>query len=240
MNSGFADNENGTGGDNTNTKMGFGSLSLPNEASYDPNFQCLHVGDIDPETAMELLCITMDKLAVSTADMLRAQAGNVSALGKNGLSSGEDTPNELHFDTRGRDLMQETLLSKRFLSKQVPPIPLKEYLARFNRYCPQSTGVYLTASLYITRIASVERVITVNERNMHRLVLAGLRVAMKTVEDLVYSHRRVARVGGVTEKELKRLEISFCFLADFNLHVDMQMLEDQARLLQWHMQRLKN
>ncbi|EDN10969.1 palmitoyltransferase akr1 [Histoplasma mississippiense (nom. inval.)] len=59
---------------------------------------------------------------------------------------------------------------------------------------------------------------------MHRLVLGGLRVAAKIVEDLCYQHRRFAKVGGVTERELAKLEISFSFLMDFELRVDAETM----------------
>ncbi|PLB47031.1 hypothetical protein P170DRAFT_438744 [Aspergillus steynii IBT 23096] len=93
-----------------------------------------------------------------------------------------------------------------------------------------STAVYLATSMYITRMASVEKVILVTPKNVHRLVLAGIGVAMKTLEDLSYPHSRVAKVGGVSERELSKLEISFCFLADFDLRVDAHMLFNQATI----------
>ena len=93
-----------------------------------------------------------------------------------------------------------------------------------------STAVYLAASTYITKIVATEGVISLIPRNIHRLVLAGLRVAMKALEDISYPHSRFAKVGGVSERELSRLEISFCFLADFELRVDAQMLIGEARL----------
>ena len=42
---------------------------------------------------------------------------------------------------------------------------------------------------------------------------------MKALEDLSYPHKKMAAVGGVSEVELARLEISFCFLAGFELVV---------------------
>ena len=87
-----------------------------------------------------------------------------------------------------------------------------------------SSAVYIATALYITRLAILERIISVAPRNVHRLVLAGLRVAMKALEDLSYPHTRFARVGGVSERELTRLEITFCFLTNFELRVDIQML----------------
>lgn len=87
-----------------------------------------------------------------------------------------------------------------------------------------SPAVYLATSLYIYRLAVVERIIAVTARNVHRLLLAGLRVAMKALEDISYPHRRFAKVGGVEEAELGRLEISFCFVMNFELKVDKEML----------------
>lgn len=89
-----------------------------------------------------------------------------------------------------------------------------------------STAVYLATSLYIHRLAVDERAVAVTRRNAHRLLLAGLRVAMKALEDLSYPHAKVAKVGGVSELELARLEISFCFLCGFELMVGSAMLQD--------------
>lgn len=126
---------------------------------------------------------------------------------------------------------QHHVLAKRFYSKKAPPISLEQYLQRLHKYCPMSTAVYLAASTYITRMVDVEKSLVVTPRNVHRLVLAGLRVAMKALEDLSYPHSRFARVGGVTERELTRLEITFCFLTDFGLRVDSQALMRQLTLL---------
>lgn len=124
--------------------------------------------------------------------------------------------------------IQHGAITRKFYSKKPPPIPLEEYLLRLHRYCPMSTAVYIATSLYIHKLAVIERIIPVTGRNVHRLLLAGLRVAMKALEDLSYPHRRFAKVGGVSESELGRLEISFCFLTNFELKVDEAMLSRQA------------
>ncbi|EGY22251.1 PHO85 cyclin-7 [Verticillium dahliae VdLs.17] len=116
-------------------------------------------------------------------------------------------------------------------SKKPPPISIEDYLARLHRFCPMSTAVYLATSLYIHRLAVDERAIPVTRRNCHRLVLAGLRVAMKALEDLSYAHGKMAKVGGVSEVELARLEISFCFLANFELVVREDALQKHADVL---------
>lgn len=124
--------------------------------------------------------------------------------------------------------IQQGAIARKFYSKKPPPISTKDYLLRLHRYCPMSTAVYLAASLYINRLAVVDKLLSVTLRNVHRLLLAALRVAMKALEDLRYAHSRFAKVGGVSELELGRLEISFCYLTSFDLKVDELMLQKEA------------
>ncbi|KAF5005984.1 hypothetical protein FDECE_7610 [Fusarium decemcellulare] len=128
--------------------------------------------------------------------------------------------------------LQHSAITRKFYSKNEPPITINQYLQRLHQFCPMSTAVYLATSLYIHRLAVDERAIPVTRRNAHRLVLAGLRVAMKALEDLSYPHAKMAKVGGVSEAELARLEISFCFLVGFELVVG-------ERRLQRHYERLR-
>lgn len=205
---------------------------------------------ITPPTALELLCMNVENLGRATAEAMKAPSGT-SEPARAGLDqtnrdyNGEETTSprvtELHFsqaadhhaaDQEKHDIIQQGLLAKKFLSKREPPIPLKNYLLRLHQYCPMSTAVYLATSAYITKMVAIEGVISLIPRNIHRLVLAGLRVAMKALEDLSYPHSRFAKVGGVSECELSRLEISFCFLADFELRVDAKVLIDEARSIQ--------
>jgi hypothetical protein len=123
--------------------------------------------------------------------------------------------------------IQHAAIARRFYSKRPPSITTEEYLLRMHKYCPMSTAVYLATSVYINRMAVAERVLPVTPRNVHRLLLAGLRVAMKALEDLSWSHARFSKVGGVSEIELGRLEIAFCFLMNFELRVDAEMLQTE-------------
>ncbi|KAI1443391.1 cyclin-domain-containing protein [Annulohypoxylon stygium] len=126
---------------------------------------------------------------------------------------------------------QHSAITRKFFSKKPPPISIEDYLFRIHRFCPMSTAVYLATSFYIFRLAVEERAIPVTRRNCHRLLLAGLRVAMKALEDLSYPHAKIARVGGVTEGELARLEISFCFLTGFELIISEEVLRNHWETL---------
>ncbi|MCJ1447466.1 MAG: hypothetical protein MMC23_007977 [Stictis urceolatum] len=145
---------------------------------------------------------------------------------------------------------QYRVLARKFASKAPPPIPLGAYLERLHTYCPMSTAVYLAAGSYIQRLSgqgfsspsshtSPERNceahpppafhVPVTPKTAHRLSLAALRVATKTLEDRSYPHARVAKVGGVSERELARLEISCAFLLDFELLVGVMEMREVAR-----------
>ena len=127
--------------------------------------------------------------------------------------------------------IQHSAIARKFYGKQPPRVSVLDYLSRLHRFCPMSTAVYLATSLYIHRLAVEERAIPVAHRNVHRLVLGGLRVAMKALEDQSYPHAKMAKVGGVSEAELARLEIHFCFLTNFELAVTEDSLRSHWQAL---------
>lgn len=61
----------------------------------------------------------------------------------------------------------------------------------------------LTLAIYLDRLEFPQ----LNKLNVHRFVLAGLRIAAKFLEDLVWKHDRYAKVVGVSSRELSRLEL---------------------------------
>lgn len=160
-------------------------------------------------------------------------AGSVPERAKTPIGSPESKPTEpLHIvgaDPEPLDIQLDAV-ARKFYSKKPPAIPLEEYLLRLHKWCPLSTGVYLATGLYIYRLAVIQRSVPLAFRNAHRLLLAALRVAGKAIDDRSYPHKRFARVGGVTERELARLEIAFCFVMDFELRVTREMLEKHARV----------
>jgi hypothetical protein len=119
---------------------------------------------------------------------------------------------------------QQEAIARKFFSKAPPKVSLEEYMARLQRYCPMSTAVYLAAGVYIHKLSVEEKLVPVTTRTIHRLVLASLRVAMKALEDLRYPQHRFAGVGGVSESELRLLEIALCYLTNFDLQVDNDLL----------------
>ncbi|KAJ5352495.1 hypothetical protein N7452_001469 [Penicillium brevicompactum] len=212
-------------------------------ADLDANSPPSAVFDISPETALHLLCTNVEHLAAFFAEN-PAGTDEVNSHCSTPLDVDEGQDGALEIESVGLhvkgegetvdparatgEAIQMAILAKKFLSKKIPPISLRDYLLRLHKYCPMSTAVYLATSVYISKMTLVENVLRVSPKNMHRLVLAGVWVASKALEDLSYAHSRVAKVGGVSELELSKLEISFCFLVDFELRVDERILMDEA------------
>ena len=253
-----------------------GIVPAPQPSSVDsatfPNADDIDIFTLSPESALRMLCTTLENLvrlsgdepptspisqsnspnlglihagkenvACNTEEYRRRQSWSaestrdvdgVPAKAKTPIGSPEAGPSEpLHvIGSKMEPLnIQRGALTRKFHSKKSPPISLEEYLMRLHQYCPMSTAVYLATSLYIFKLAVIEKIIPVTSRNVHRLVLAGLRVAMKALEDLSYPHRRFAKVGGVSETELGKLEVNFCFATNFELRVDREGLLEHAK-----------
>ena len=109
---------------------------------------------------------------------------------------------------------QRERIALRFSSKSVPKISVLQYLERYaplfdsfdsriRKYNDVRTPMLLTLAIYLDRLEFPP----LNELNVHRVVLAGLRIAAKFLEDLVWRHDRYAKVVGVTARELSRLEL---------------------------------
>lgn len=129
-------------------------------------------------------------------------------------------------------IIQHAAIARRFFSKVAPPFSLKEYLTRMHTYCPHSPGVYLAAATYCHRLCVVDYMVPATKRTIHRLALASIRVAAKALEDNKWTQERISKVGGVGLTQLLNLEVSLCFLLDFDLWTDEAKLATGMFLLQ--------
>ena len=61
--------------------------------------------------------------------------------------------------------------------------------------------------------------IILNPHNIHRIILGCLILAIKYNEDIYYTNKHYAEVGGLTLKEINELEFFSFQLLDFNLYI---------------------
>ncbi|KAI5257193.1 cyclin-domain-containing protein [Aureobasidium subglaciale] len=118
------------------------------------------------------------------------------------------------------------------LAAAAPPFSITDYLLRIHKFSPHSPGVYLAAASYIHRLCVVETMVPATPRTVHRLALAAIRIASKSLEDNKWTQERIARLGGISTNELRKLEISFCYLLNFDLFLRPEDLQRSMWLLQ--------
>lgn len=129
-------------------------------------------------------------------------------------------------------LAAHAAIARRFFSKTAPGFTLTAWLVRLHQYCPHSAGVYLAAASFAHRLCVSELVVPATQRTVHRIALAAIRVATKALEDNKWSQERMARMGGVSKLSLMKMEMTLCYLLDFNLWVDEGVLARRMFLLQ--------
>ncbi|KAI9791069.1 MAG: hypothetical protein M1816_004300 [Peltula sp. TS41687] len=157
-----------------------------------------------PETALKLMCASLARIVAAPGDMPPASASASAPAAaaapttpiprspspsRTPLTRPPDSPPHDPAPAPARapapppaptQPSPSPSLTRRFNSKQAPPISIQDYALRIHRYCALSTAVVLAASLYVHRL---QLCLPLTPRNVHRVLLAALRVAMKKLED---------------------------------------------------------
>ncbi|KAH3680336.1 hypothetical protein WICMUC_000403 [Wickerhamomyces mucosus] len=126
---------------------------------------------------------------------------------------------------------QSTLLAKRFALKAPPKLTSTQYLDRINQYCEFSAAVYLSTIQYIYKLVVDWTLMKLTPLNVHRLIIAALRISCKVVEDINHRQTFIAKIGGVNVKDLQSLELSILFLLKFECQVGKESLKDVINLI---------
>ncbi|XP_039029890.1 cyclin-U2-2-like [Hibiscus syriacus] len=122
--------------------------------------------------------------------------------------------------------------SRVFHCHQTPDMTIQSYLERIFKYTKAGPSIYVVAYVYIDRFCQANPWFRIDARNVHRLLITIIMVASKCVEDTNYRNSYFARVGGLTKKELNKLEVEFLFLIDFKLHVNVSVFESYCSHLE--------
>lgn len=123
--------------------------------------------------------------------------------------------------TCGDESSRRMSVATRFDSICAPATPISAYIPRLYRHFRCSEEVFVFALIYLDRVIRANH-IKINALNIHRLVLAASVIGVKFVEDVRYSNRYYARVGGIGLAELNRLELAFLKLVKFDLTVSKE------------------
>ncbi|KAL6057022.1 Cyclin, variant 2 [Balamuthia mandrillaris] len=104
-----------------------------------------------------------------------------------------------------------------FHAQRPPSISVTQYLQRILTYAPCSYECFVLALVYIDRIVQYRPEFQVNSLNIHRLLITSILLAAKFFDDCYYNNAFYAKVGGVSGKEMNRMEMEFLYLINFSL-----------------------
>ncbi|PXF45232.1 Cyclin-P3-1 [Gracilariopsis chorda] len=120
-----------------------------------------------------------------------------------------------------------------FFSQYRQPFHLTFYVTRLVQYSNTSPSAFILALIYLEKVKSVAPQLALTDMNLHRLVSTALVLAIKYLDDQVFSNAYYARVAGVTTAEINQLELSMLTLLNWQLSVSTSTFSaHQHNLLQ--------
>ena len=106
-----------------------------------------------------------------------------------------------------------------FSCEEIPKISLYDYLYRIQKYLKVEDNTLILALIYIDRICKNDKYM-INACNIHKILFVAIILAIKYNEDIFFTNHFYAKVGGITSKELKYLELKFASVVQFNFFVE--------------------
>ena len=109
-----------------------------------------------------------------------------------------------------------------FLAIDIPSMPIKDYLLRLTYYTKINESTIIIIFIYIDRICKINN-FKINYRNIYKLIISSMIIAIKYNEDILYSSEVYAKLGGLSVKELNYLEFKFLILIKFYLFIEQDL-----------------
>ncbi|KAF5732768.1 putative cyclin-dependent protein kinase [Tripterygium wilfordii] len=107
-----------------------------------------------------------------------------------------------------------------FHGLRAPNISIRQYVDRIFKYSGCSPSCFVVAHIYVDRFLQ-QTDVRLTSLNVHRLLITSLMVAAKFIDDAFFNNAYYAKVGGVSTRELNRLEVKLLFTLDFRLLVSV-------------------
>lgn len=110
-----------------------------------------------------------------------------------------------------------------FYSTLKQPFGLGYYVGRLVKHMGCSRSVFIAALVYLTRVGGLWELLKVCEMNVHRLLIVGVVMGCKWLEDEVFCNEYYQRVGGVPSVgEFNKLEKVFLEKCGWKLTVGVE------------------
>lgn len=119
-----------------------------------------------------------------------------------------------------------------FYSVSAPSLDIVSYLKRMMKYMHCGRESFVAAAIYLRRIFNDRRDLPINKLSQHRLLLTSAVVAAKAHNDDVLRNSFYADVGGVSRRDMNRLEVGFMKVLGWRTHVTREEYQEMLELLE--------
>lgn len=166
--------------------------------------------------------------ALDSSERLRTDVSNSFATGNTGaiawtndllvrvLASEID---ELCAHNTGKTSGSRAAKFHSFFSQNRQPFELDFYMSRLVQYANCSTAAFVLMLVYVDRVQQRCKDLLLTDMNCHRIILTALLLAIKYLDDEVFSNAHYSRVGGVTSHEMNDLEVKMLNILNWELSV---------------------
>lgn len=102
-----------------------------------------------------------------------------------------------------------------FYQEDSPSIKFYDYLIRIDSYLTIEPICFIATMIYAER----QNMIHICENSVHRYFITAINTSIKSLSDIFYTNNYMAKVGGITVKELTKMEILLCNHLEWKLQV---------------------
>ena len=113
---------------------------------------------------------------------------------------------------------------KPFMTESIPSLSIKDYLIRLSQFTKINESTIILILIYIDRIGKINKFV-LTYRNIYKLILASMVIAIKYNEDNFYSSEVYAKLGGLSVPELNYLEFQFLIQIKFSLFIEKDLFD---------------
>ncbi|KAE8654801.1 Cyclin-U1-1 [Hibiscus syriacus] len=163
------------------------------------------VSETPPPRVLTIISSVLEKLVARNDRLVEVLTEQPDRSNSNGNGSSTSAP-------LGKSLHA-------FHGVRAPNISIPNYLERIYKYTNCSPSCFVLGYVYIDRLAHKHPDSLLVSLNVHRLLVTSVMVASKVLDDVHYNNALYARVGGVSNAELNRLEIELlcCWISEWRL-----------------------
>ncbi|CAM8896053.1 unnamed protein product [Rhodiola kirilowii] len=114
---------------------------------------------------------------------------------------------------------------------RAPDMEIEQYIDRLFRYSACSPSCFVAGYIYMDKFLQRKNGY-LTSLNAHRLLITGVMVAAKFIDDAFYNNAYYAKVGGISTREMNKLEMNLLFDLDFRLQITTETFRKYCLMLE--------